>query len=160
MLNTNGVPNKDLILSRFPEKKYLNKPKAITECYEKIPCNPCQTSCPFDAIHIGEDINTPPVVDFDKCTGCGICVYNCPGLAIFTVELMEELNARFKIPYEFRPLPVMGETWDGVNRSGEVITKVYIEKVSLREKQDKTALIQVIVPKQYIHEFVTIRRKS
>ncbi|MCK5761357.1 MAG: 4Fe-4S binding protein, partial [Candidatus Izimaplasma sp.] len=146
MLNTNGVADKSLVLSKFPDKEYLLKPKAITECYEAIPCNPCATSCPFDAIHIGEDINTPPTVDFDKCTGCGICVYNCPGLAIFTVQALDTENARFKIPYELCPLPIKGETWDGINRAGEVITKVLIEKVSLSEKQDKTALIQVLVP--------------
>jgi len=159
MLNTNGVPDKVLILSRFPEKELLLKPKAITECYEEIPCNPCSTSCPFDAIYIGKDINTPPVVDFEKCTGCGICVYNCPGLAIFTVQEIDEESSRFKIPYELRPLPIKGETWNGVNRAGEIITEVLIEKVSLADRQDKTALIQVLVPIKYIHEFITIRRQ-
>ena len=160
MLNTNGVPDKKLILSRFPSKEFMIKPKAVTECYEEIPCNPCSTSCPFDAIYIGEDINTPPIVDFEKCTGCGICVYNCPGLAIFTVQELDEENARFKIPFELRPLPVKGEIWDGINRAGEIITEALIEKVSLSEKQDKTALIQVLVPLEFINEFITIRRKS
>ncbi len=159
MLNTNGVPDKKQIFSRFPDKKYILKPKAITECYEEIPCNPCSTSCPFDAIYIGEDINTAPIVDFEKCTGCGICVYNCPGLAIFIVQELDNENARFKIPYELIPLPIKGETWSGVNRAGEVITKVLIEKVSLTEKQDKTALIQVLVPIEFINDFITIRSK-
>lgn len=159
MLNTNGVPDKKLILSRFPDKEYLIKPLAITECYEEIPCNPCETSCPFDAIYIGEDINTPPVVDFEKCTGCGICVYNCPGLAIFIVQELSTKNARFKIPFELRPLPQVGETWSGVNRTGEIITEALIEKVSLTNRHDKTALIQVLVPNEFINEFITIRSK-
>ena len=159
MLNTNGVPDKKLIMTRFPEKEYLIKPLAITECYEAIPCDPCSTSCPFDAIYIGEDINTPPIVDFEKCTGCGICVYNCPGLAIFIVQELDEKHARFKIPYELRPLPIKGETWSGVNRAGEIITEVLIEKVSLTDRQDKTALIQVLVPVEFINDFITIRRQ-
>ncbi len=159
MLNITGVPSKDLILSRFQDEESLNKPKAIVECYEEIPCNPCETSCPFDAIQIGEDINVPPVVDFAKCTGCGICVYNCPGLAIFTVQTLDEKSARFKIPYELRPLPIVDEIWSGVNRTGEIITKVLIEKVSLTKKQDKTALVQVLVPKEFIYDFITIRRQ-
>ena len=159
MLNTNGVPDKKLIMTRFPEKEYLIKPLAITECYEAIPCDPCSTSCPFDAIYIGEDINTPPIVDFEKCTGCGICVYNCPGLAIFIVQELDEKHARFKIPYELRPLPIKGETWSGVNRTGEIITEVLIEKVSLTDRQDKTALIQVLVPVEFINDFITIRRQ-
>ncbi len=159
MLKINGVPDKSLVLSKFPDKKYILKPKAVTECYEEIPCNPCSTSCPFDAIYIGDDINKRPIVDFDKCTGCGICVYNCPGLAIMVVQQLDNKTARFKIPYELRPLPKKGEKWSGVNRSGKIITEVIIEKVSLTEKQDKTALIQVLVPLEFINDFITIRRR-
>lgn len=36
----------------------------------------CQVVCPFDAIHVLED--GLPHVDEEKCTGCGICVANCP----------------------------------------------------------------------------------
>ena len=159
MLNKNGVPSLELIKTRFPEEEILVRPKAITECYEEIPCNPCSTSCPFDAIFVGEDINTPPVVDFDKCTGCGICVYNCPGLAIFTVQIKGE-NAIFKIPYEFVPRPEKGDTMHAVNRNGDIIGECIIEKVTLTEKHDKTTLLQVRVPKEHLYEFVTVRRQS
>jgi len=159
MLDKNGVASLELIQSRFPNEDRLSKPKAITECYEAIPCNPCSTSCPFDAITIGEDINTPPVVDFDKCTGCGICVYNCPGLAIFTVQIQEEF-ALYKIPYEFVPLPQKGDIMDGVNRNGDIICTCEIEKVVLTPKQDKTALLHVKVPREFLYEFITVRRQS
>ena len=158
MLNKTGVPSLEQVKSRFPKKEYLTKHKAITECYEEIPCNPCSTSCPFNAIHIGEDINTPPVVDFNNCVGCGICVYSCPGLAIITVQEHEK-HLQFKIPYEFLPYPIKGEIWYGVNREGNVITDVEILKVSINDKYDKTALIEVKVEKDFLHEFVTIRRK-
>ncbi len=36
----------------------------------------CERVCPFGAIHING--NSLPVVDEEKCTGCGICVENCP----------------------------------------------------------------------------------
>ncbi len=36
----------------------------------------CEVSCPFDAIHIMP--NGLPEVDYDKCTGCGVCVAQCP----------------------------------------------------------------------------------
>lgn len=157
MLKKTGVPSLELVKTRFPEGKTLLKAKAVTECYEEIPCNPCSTTCPFDAIHIGEDINTPPKVDFDKCTGCGICVFNCPGLAIFTVQELDN-HLRFKIPYEFVPYPQPGDLWPGVNRNGEIICNALIEKVTISKKQDKTALIQVLVDKEHLHEFITIRR--
>ncbi|QMS85498.1 4Fe-4S binding protein [Candidatus Xianfuyuplasma coldseepsis] len=157
MLNKNGVPSKDLILSRFPDNDILVKPKAITECYEEIPCNPCSTSCPFHAITVGDDINTPPQVDFELCTGCGICVYNCPGLAIFTVQIKGDY-AIYKIPYEFVPRPQKGDIMDAVNRNGDVIGQCLIEKVTFGAKQDKTALLQVQVPVTLLHEFITVRR--
>ena len=158
MLNKTGVPTLEQIKSRFPEKIHLKKHKAITECYEEIPCNPCSTSCPFNAIHIGEDINTPPKVDFNNCVGCGICVYSCPGLAIITVEERDD-HLRFKVPFEFVPYPIKGDFWNGVNRNGDIITEVEILKVSINDKYDKTALIEVKVKKEFFHDFVTIRRK-
>jgi Na+-translocating ferredoxin:NAD+ oxidoreductase RNF subunit RnfB len=36
----------------------------------------CEVACPFDAIHINE--KGLPIVDEERCTGCGICVNVCP----------------------------------------------------------------------------------
>ena len=36
----------------------------------------CAASCPFDALHMGE--NGLPEVDEKKCTGCGKCTKTCP----------------------------------------------------------------------------------
>ena len=36
----------------------------------------CARACPFDAMSMGAD--GLPVVDREKCTGCGICVKTCP----------------------------------------------------------------------------------
>jgi len=36
----------------------------------------CLPVCPFDAISLNE--NNLPVIDLNKCTGCGICVKECP----------------------------------------------------------------------------------
>ncbi len=35
----------------------------------------CEASCPFHAIHMKDDM---PVIDPEACTGCGVCVKNCP----------------------------------------------------------------------------------
>lgn len=35
----------------------------------------CAASCDFDALHMVEG---RPIVDYDKCTGCGACVKACP----------------------------------------------------------------------------------
>ena len=153
------VPTLEQVKSVFPEIEALNKPKAIIECYENIACNPCSTSCPFNAITIGENINNLPIVDFNKCTGCGICVYGCPGLAII-VSRIKENKALYKIPYELLPYPIVGEVWNAINRSGEVIGDAVIERVDQAPKQDKTLLVHVIVNVDLLYEFVTIRRKE
>lgn len=36
----------------------------------------CVNVCQFDALHMGED--GLPHVDYDKCTGCGMCMAECP----------------------------------------------------------------------------------
>lgn len=159
MLNKDGIATLDQVKSRFPNLDTLSRPKAIIECYENIACNPCSTSCPFDAITIGEDINNLPVVNFNKCTGCGVCVYSCPGLAII-VSRIKENKAQFKIPYEFLPYPKAKEVWNAVNREGKVIGEAIIDKVDNNDKQDRTLLVHVSVNKDLLYDFVTIRRKE
>lgn len=156
MINKTGIANQELVQSKFPELEKLVKPKAIIECYQEIPCNPCSTSCPVGAITIGEDINQIPIINFDTCTGCGMCVYSCPGLAIIVASL-KEYKAYFKIPYEFLPRPNVGDVWQGINRSGEVICDAAIERVMVNKNTDRTCMITASVPKKYIYDFVTVR---
>lgn len=158
MLNRTGIPTKEQVLTRFPDEKALLRPKAILECYEDIPCNPCETSCPFDAIHIGSNINLQPQLDVEACTGCGICVTSCPGLAIVVAQIKDN-QALFKLPYELLPLPEKGEIWHGISRSGDVICDAKIESVLFNKKQDHTVLVTALVPLEYLHDFVTIRAK-
>lgn len=158
MLNKTGIPTKEQVESRFFDHVALLKPKAILECYEDIPCNPCSTSCPFNAIEIGENINKQPKLHPDLCTGCAVCVPSCPGLAIIIAQIRGK-EAVFKIPYEFQPLPVKGQMWDGVNRSGEVICDAVVEHVLITNKQDHTAVVTVSVPLEFLNDFVTVRAK-
>ena len=158
MIKSTGVPSLNQVKERFPDVSILVKPKAILECFQEIPCNPCSTSCPFDAITIGEDINKMPSINYSICTGCAKCVYSCPGLAIMVAQVIEDY-AYFKIPYELLPLPEVGEIWHGVNRAGEILTDVRIDRVMKNKSTDRTAVITVKVPKKYLYEFVTIRSK-
>jgi len=155
MLEKDGVASIEDILEVFPEKIVLKKPKAIIECYKEIPCNPCSTSCPFDAIYIPEDINKRPDINYDLCTGCGVCVYNCPGLAI-TVRMIKDGKASVKIPYEFKPLPEKGKTVQVLNRAGKRITEGMITRVQMSDKQNKTALITVEMDEQFYMDAMTI----
>lgn len=161
MFEKTGIPSKDMVRGVFPrDKKVLFRPKAIIECYHEIPCNPCETSCPFDAITVGKDINQRPQIDFNLCTGCGVCVYSCPGLAIM-VAMIKDGKAYFKVPYELLPLPKLGERWSAVNRKGQVIGQCKIENVSrAREKTNLTSVITVSLEQPYLYDFITIRRPN
>lgn len=44
----------------------------------------CEYACPFDAIHVQED--GLPHVDYEKCTGCAVCVAACPQHILTTVS--------------------------------------------------------------------------
>lgn len=159
MLNRDGVAEADRIAEVFPDKQTLVKPKAIIECFEDIPCNPCSTSCPVNAIEIGENINDKPHLHVDVCTGCGICIFSCPGLAIMVAQIRDD-KAVFRVPYEMLPLPVKGDVWHGVDRSGNILCDALIENVSFTKRQDKTAIITVAVDVKYLHRFSTVRVKD
>lgn len=40
-----------------------------------IACKICEKNCPFDAIHVVDNI---AVIDYAKCKACGICANKCP----------------------------------------------------------------------------------
>ncbi|HPX00188.1 MAG TPA: 4Fe-4S binding protein [Sedimentibacter sp.] len=107
MFEKTGIPSMEMIMEKFPSIERINKGAvAVIECYKEIPCNPCETACKFDAIKVGEDINNIPRLNSGNCTGCGICLSKCPGLAIMIVDgSKSETTVEVKIPYEFLPLP-------------------------------------------------------
>lgn len=117
---------------QLPSKKQLQKGAAILECVQEIPCNPCVDSCPVHAISM-KDINAPPVNDFEKCIGCTKCVGVCPGLAIFVVKIKDD-NALITLPYEFVPVPKVGDTVKALDRTGAVRSNAVVKKVVRNEK--------------------------
>lgn len=149
MLKVTGIPTTEDVAGVTPPIERLEKgPCAVIECYQKIPCNPCATSCPFGAIVRDNDINELPVIDWEICTGCAICVVNCPGLAIFTVDLSKPGKAMIKLPYEYLPLPQVGEIVDAVDRGGEVVGEAKVTKVQEGKAFDRTRLVWLEVPRE------------
>ena len=125
---------------RLPNEKQLEKGVAIIECVQRIPCNPCVDACPFDAISM-KDINDLPVVDFDKCAGCGQCIGVCPGLAIFVVKYNMDGKALISIPYEFLPVPSVNDKVKALDREGRFVDTVVVKKVV---KKGKTWVVTVL----------------
>ena len=152
MLEKTGIPTSDEIEEVSPSKKRLKSgPVAIAECFRQIPCDPCYHSCTAGAFAKFEDINNKPNIDHDKCTGCGVCISNCPGLAIFVVDYnYTEKKGLVKIPYEYLPLPKEGDEVVGLDRQGKEVCKATVEKVEDGENKDKTFVIWLLVPKDKV----------
>lgn len=136
--------------------KHRGKLRPIIECFEAIPCNPCETSCPTGAIIVGDNINDVPVIDYEKCNGCGICMTKCPGLAIFMLqELPDQNSALIGIPYELIPLPSKGDQVHLLGRQGEILAEGTVQRVF--RSPHKTNGVYVKVPLELADRVRSIR---
>lgn len=158
MFEKTGIPTKEMVMKKFPSIERINKgPVAVVECYREIPCNPCQTACKFDAINVGYDINNIPKVNQDNCTGCGVCVSKCPGLAIMIVDgSKSEETVEIRLPYEFLPLPEEGQIIKGLDREGNYITDVKVVKVQNPKSFDRTPVITIEADRSYLYDLRNI----
>ncbi|UCH02946.1 MAG: 4Fe-4S binding protein [Candidatus Bathyarchaeota archaeon] len=152
-LETTGIPSMEELEKTpgFPSSKRLMEgPVAVIECLQEIPCDPCETACPLGAIEVGKPITNLPELDEDKCTGCGICIPLCPGLAIFVIDYTySEDEALVTFPYEFLPLPEEDSLVNATDRSGRPLTKGRIVKVLARKQFDRTVVVSIAVLKKY-----------
>ncbi|MBN4050937.1 MAG: 4Fe-4S ferredoxin [Alkaliphilus sp.] len=158
MFESTGVATREMVMKTFPTKERLEKGSvAVIECYKEIPCNPCATACRQDAIKTFVDINDLPTLDHERCNGCTLCMVNCPGLAIVVVDKnYTGEDALFKIPFEFKPLPLEGDIVRGLNRAGEHICDVEVVKIQNPKSFDQTAILSLLVKKEYLYDFITI----
>lgn len=129
----------------------------VIECPQRIPCNPCHTSCPTGAVLPFKDINDVPEVDYSKCTGCVRCVAKCPGLACFVVDLAWKAGwALMKLPYEILPKPVKGMEADCLDREGGIVFRSKVEQV-LEPFKDGTYVVAVPVPEELKNSVRAVR---
>ncbi|MCE5234594.1 MAG: 4Fe-4S ferredoxin [Clostridiaceae bacterium] len=158
MLEKSGVPEPERVFEKFPPIESIESgPVAVIECYEKIPCNPCATACKFEAIEIGPDINTIPVLGHERCTGCAVCLSRCPGLAIMVVDGSKSKEfVEFRIPYEFLPLPREGDIVWGLDRAGRRLSKVRVMRVQNPKAFDRTPVVTLEVPRAELYAFRSI----
>jgi Fe-S-cluster-containing hydrogenase component 2 len=161
-LKKTGTPDSDELKAAraFPtEERLLQGPFAVIECIEEIPCNPCETVCPMGAITVGVPITNLPVIDFEKCTGCGICIPMCPGLAICVKDFSHSENkAAISFPFEYLPLPAKGDTVKVADRYGDALCDGVVVRVFNGKRNDRTAVVTVEFAKDCFHDAVTIQR--
>jgi Fe-S-cluster-containing hydrogenase component 2 len=140
------------------DKRFETGPVAVIECIQKIPCNPCESACRFNAIVVGDPIiNLPRLVE-DNCRGCGECISACPGLAIFVVNKTHSPDeAAVSMPYEYLPLPEPDSVVDALNRRGGRLCSGRVIRVANPQKNDSTAVVTIVVPKRFSDEVRSLR---
>jgi len=157
-----GIPSQEELQNSpgYPKAEDFERgPIAVIECVQEIPCNPCQTACRQGAILVGEPITNLPSFDANKCTGCGLCVANCPGQAIFVVHLhyLDE-ESLVSFPFEYLPSPQVGDVVNAVNRAGETVCQGRVTKLQSPRAFERTAVVTIAIPKAFAHEVRGIER--
>lgn len=130
----------------------------IIHCIQEIPCNPCSTICPTQSIHLSGD----PIMGIPeysgRCTGCGMCVAICPGLAITLVDYRKDkLNPLVTIPYEVSNVAVAeGDELHAVDIDGKHLGDFRVTRIR-RHGKTKTHLVSLTVPAQLAKKVVSFR---
>ena len=91
--------------------------------------------------------------DFEKCIGCTKCVGICPGLAIFVIKKVGK-KAWVTLPYEFVPVPKVGDTVQALDRTGSLRGTALVKKVI---KQGKTMVITIEIESTFAMDIRNIR---
>ncbi|MDR1245446.1 MAG: FAD-dependent oxidoreductase [Clostridiales Family XIII bacterium] len=132
----------------FPSIAHGGGTRAVIECTQNIPCDPCQDICPQGCIEVGENITSLPALTGNKeCIGCGLCVGVCSGQAIFLIN--DDFEAGYGtvgLPYEFLPLPEKGAVGRALDRSGKEICDAVVVETVNSKAMGKTPMLVMKVP--------------
>ena len=121
-----------------------DKFKPVFTCIEEIPCNPCTTVCPKNAIKLKDKIGTIMDVPYlaGECIGCGICVAACPGLAITLARKVDAKSAEVLLPHEYITSFKVGDTVTLTDIDGKPLEKAEVVKLQ-QNKKYRTTLVTV-----------------
>ena len=102
--------------SRMPSPvRLLRGRAAVTACPGQDECGMCAMACGFGALKKpGRD----PIVDHDKCIGCGACVKACPRFNMRLVDGSKGEFAEITVKCPLSALPADGETVLVLDASG------------------------------------------
>ena len=69
-----------------------------------------------------------------------------------------DTEAVIEFPFEYLPLPQVGDIVDAVNRAGEVMCKGTVTSVKKLKAYAGTAVVGIAVPKEYADEVRSMKR--
>ena len=163
-LNESFYEKMELLKSRpgkVSERKFLpltDKFAPTFHCVEEIPCNPCTSVCPKKSVNLVPVLNN--IMDLPEltgdCTGCGLCVAICPGLAITLSKKIADGRAESIIPFEFIPEFKLGDSIPIMDLEGEYLENGIVKKIT-HNKKHKTYLITVELSEQNAQKVAGIR---
>jgi Pyruvate/2-oxoacid:ferredoxin oxidoreductase delta subunit len=81
----------DEVVSSLSEKEALHEAKRCLSCGNCFECDNCYAACPEDAI-IKLGPSQGYEIKLDLCTGCGVCVEQCPCHAMEMVSEPTEVR--------------------------------------------------------------------
>ncbi len=130
----------------------------VIHCLQEIPCNPCVTVCPVNAIKLNPRLgNIMDIPEFaGECTGCMKCVGICPGLAITLVKQVDNTSADVVLPYEFIPDFEVGDHIPLTDIDGNYIEDGIVQKIRFY-KPNKTTLITCRTNLKHVQDIAGIR---
>ncbi|MFA6617986.1 MAG: FAD-dependent oxidoreductase [Candidatus Neomarinimicrobiota bacterium] len=139
------------ILKSHPGNIYPKQNIPLTEkyqpmihCLQEIPCNPCETICPVNAISLhkrkGNIMDVPEY--HGDCIGCMKCVTICPGLAISLAKKISGTEAEIVLPYEFLVDFKAGKKLALCNINGDYLEDGEVLKIRF-DKKTRTTLLSL-----------------
>ncbi|MHB8946924.1 MAG: 4Fe-4S ferredoxin [Bacillota bacterium] len=149
LLRTGLPAAEDLAVASPSDERLARGALAVLECFQRIPCDPCASSCRRGAIAPFADINDlPSMLEADKCNGCALCVARCPGLAIFIIDLNHSPDeALIKLAYEFLPQPEKDQVVAALDREGREVGRARVIRVQKPRDRAETPVVWIAVPK-------------
>ena len=127
----------------------------VFHCEQEIPCNPCTSVCPKQAISTGDDIRGRPKFIGDEigevCNGCTKCVTICPGLAITLVDYRKDDDyPTVSLAHEFLKDDIQaGDVVTVLDTEGIPLGQAEVFKVAAGKKMDRTLLVRIKAPKEF-----------
>ncbi len=139
------------ILKSRPGKTYAppeivldEKYRPVIRCDQEIPCDPCTSICPVNAIQLERKLSN--IMDIPRylggCTGCQLCVAICPGLAITLARKIDDHFAEVILPHEYIPAFKEGDMIPLTDLEGNYLEHGEVLKIRTHKKY-KTRLVTV-----------------
>ena len=123
----------------------------VFHCAQEVPCNPCTSVCPVNAIRTEEDKITglPYMVDMETCTGCASCIAVCPGLSVSLVDYRDDPELPLvTLAYEiWRDKVEEGQIVPITDVDGAILGYFQVHKVRTRRKYPGTLMVTIRVNK-------------